>query len=158
MIIDLTKLINGTLSYQEFYFDDYKYDYSNKDILDIEYLKVKGYIKRITNEIFDINMEINAKLVLPCSITLKRVDFPLKVKINGNLEELLEEIGEKIENRLDIFPIVWENVLMEIPFKVVSEDAHNYTASGDGWKLVSDEDEESNNPFASLKEKLEKKV
>ena len=100
-------------------------------------------------------------MVLPCAITLEPVNYPFSVKISGNLEEMLEEINEnskKIENSIDIFPIIWENILMEIPMKVVSEKAKDIKLEGDGWRLITDEKREEINPeFAKLNQLFEEK-
>ena len=59
---------------------------------------------------------------------------------------ILEEIGENVKNNqntIDILPIIWENILMEIPMRVVSEEARNsdINMSADGWKFVTEEEE-----------------
>ena len=54
-------------------------------------------------------------------------------------------------NTLDIFPIIWENILMEIPMRVVSDEAKDIKLSGDGWKLVTEEDITSA-PLAELED------
>ena len=45
---------------------------------------------------------------------------------------------------------------MEIPMKVVSEDAANYKIEGNGWKLITEDDvhEEINPELAKLKDLL----
>ena len=93
---------------------------------------------------------------MPCAITLKPVDYPFSVEINGELEELLMENSKKFQNTIDIFPIIWENILMEIPMRVVSPnvDKSDIKLSGDGWKFASDE-ESSNNPFSELKDYID---
>ena len=71
--------------------------------------------------------------------------------------EEINENSQKIENSIDIFPIIWENILMEIPMKVVSEKAKNLKLEGDGWKLITDEKKEEINPeFEKLNQLLEK--
>ena len=53
-------------------------------------------------------------------------------------------MGEKFKNNqksIDILPIIWENILMEIPMKVVSDNTNNIVTSGNGWELLKDEDE-----------------
>ncbi len=44
---------------------------------------------------------------------------------------------------------------MEIPMKVVSENAKNIHMEGEGWKLLTDDDEgNTNSPFEKLNEIL----
>ena len=69
--------------------------------------------------------------------------------------EEIQEIAKKNNNSLDIFPIIWENILMEIPIKVTGPEATDLKLSGDGWKLVTEESEEKeNSAFAKLKDLL----
>jgi uncharacterized protein len=159
MIIDLTKLknnivkeiiINNICSFDE---------YINKnEILELNNVKVEGKIYKdvLDNYILDVNAE--GKAVLPCSITLKPVDYKFNIEINENIEEMLKEIEgfeKKLENSIDILPIIWENILMEIPNKVVSEDAKDIKLEGDGWKLITDDKKEDINPaFEKLNELL----
>ena len=59
--------------------------------------------------------------------------------INTYLDELIEN-ARNFTNTLDIFPIIWENILMEIPMKVVSEEIDDVKTSGNGWRLITDEE------------------
>ena len=69
-----------------------------------------------------MDLEVKGTMIIPCAITLKPTKIPYNIEINGTLNELLDEIDEKFTNILDIFPIIWENILMEIPMRVVSPD------------------------------------
>ena len=162
MIIDITRLLSGVDKNIPL---DITYSFNKEellgtDLIELNDVSIKGEItKNNRNEIL-INCEVNGVMVLPCSITLEPVNYPFSVIIDGNLEEMLEEINEnsqKIENSIDIFPIIWENVLMEIPMKVVSEKAKNLKLEGDGWKLITDDKKEEINPeFEKLNQLLEK--
>ena len=99
-------------------------------------------------------------MILPCSMTLKPVDYEFNIKVEGIMEELFEEIGEIVKNNqntIDILPIIWENILMEIPMKVVSEEAKDVRMEGNGWKLITEkeEGEEINPELAKLKDLLQ---
>ena len=96
-------------------------------------------------------------MIIPCALTLKPVEYPFSIKIEGDLEEIAEENPEKYinsKNSLDILPIIWENILMEIPMRVVSEDAEDITLSGDGWKFITGEEKTENSELSKLKELL----
>ena len=108
------------------------------------------------NELY-LDINISGTMVLPCSLTLVDVDYPFNVNVSGNVDEMLEEMdknSKKVQNTLDILPIIWENILMEIPSKVVSPEAENISLSGDGWKLVREEEKEENPELAKLKDLL----
>ena len=81
------------------------------------------------------------------------------VEIEGSREELIDEQAENVkkdENILDILPIIWENILMEIPMRVVSPGAEDKlnNLQGDGWKVITDEEKEINPELAKLKDLL----
>ena len=61
---------------------------------------------------------------------------------------------KKNEKTIDILPIIWENILMEIPMKVISPKAKDMKTKGDGWELITDSKEKGNNSLAKLKDLL----
>ena len=120
-------------------------------------IKVTGNITKDSLNDLYIDINISGTMVLPCSVTLVPVDYPFDINVSGNVDEMLEELdknSKKVQNSLDILPIIWENILMEIPSKVVSPEAENVELSGDGWKLVREEEKEENPELAKLKDLL----
>ena len=158
MIIDLTRLKNGIDEYIEINkvikFDS---NYSkNTELIDLKDTVLKGTIYKNSVDHIIIDFELEGCMILPCSITLKPVDYKFNCVINGDIEEIYEEIDKndkKSENSIDILPIIWENILMEIPMRVVSEEAKDIKLSGDGWKLVTEE--ETNKPLSGLADLLD---
>ena len=144
MNIDLTQFNLANVDYIDI---DEVYSFSKKelentDIISLDNVKVTGDITKNSMDEYIINVDINGKMVLPCAITLKPVDYKFMTHVDGNIEELLEEIGEKLEKgqkTLDILPIIWENILMEIPIRVVSDDIDDIQTKGEGWELVTDD-------------------
>ncbi len=161
MIIDLISLKNNIVDKIDV---DFSYSFTpeqlkSTDIRRLDNVKIKGTItKDVINE-YVISLDVNGEMILPCSVTLRDVIYPFSFEINGNFNEIMKEIDEfskKSENTIDIFPIIWENILMEIPMKVVSEDAKNFKIEGNGWKLITDDEhhEEINPELAKLKDLL----
>lgn len=130
----------------------------NTELISLKNVHVDGFFIKNAIEEIECKLTISGIMVLPCSITLKETDYPFETKINDTLTHLLEEIGDfekKVENTIDILPIIWENILMEIPMKVVSENASFEKQEGDGWKLITDDEEKVMNPaFEKLKDLL----
>ena len=153
MIIDITKLKSNIVD---------KIDIDEEVIVDSELLKetdiielkdtfVKGFITRDDLNSYNLNVIISGTMVLPCSVSLKPTNYEFSCSIDENIEELLEELGKTLknsENTIDIFPIIWENILMEIPMHIVNEDIHDVKLSGDGWRVITEveDDSESVNP------------
>ncbi len=143
MELDLTRLNNGLDKKMIFNFEkEFEKEDLPKDIIDMSVLKIEGTIFKDNIRGFVIRMNIEGTMILPCAITLKPVSFPFNIVIDDEISNLIEN-AEKINNSLDIFPIVWENVLMEIPLRVVSENADSQTLNGDGWKLILEEDKKN---------------
>jgi uncharacterized protein len=70
------------------------------------------------------------------------VNYPFNIKIYEviDLESKENEEYLKIDkNSVDILPLIWQNIVLEIPLKVLSPNLDRSNIKGDGWKLV-DED------------------
>lgn len=160
MNIDITRLKHSILEYIDINesMDVTKFQLENTGILSLKEVNVFGTITKDNLDNYLLDLKVEGIMVLPCSITLKPVDYNFSTEIQGNIEEMLEEINEinkKTENSIDIFPIIWENILMEIPIKVTSPDADKEKLSGDGWRLVTDDEGlKVSNAFDKLKDLL----
>ena len=132
-----------------------KEELEGTDIIELNNVSINGEITKDAIDDFTIYLSISGTMVLPCSLTLKPVDYPFNININGNLQEMLDEINEnskKIVNSIDILPIIWENILMEIPSKVTSEEASSMKVEGEGWKFVTEEEKKGNPELEKLKD------
>ena len=114
---------------------------------------IKGEIFKSITEELAVNLNVEGLMILPCSVTLKPVEYPFNIEINGEIGEILDNFDKNYKNTIDIFPIIWENILMEIPMRVVSDEAKDYKIEGEGWKLVTEEEHSS--PFDELKDLFE---
>ena len=124
------------------------------DLLKLEDIKVEGEIIKNSLGNIELSVDVDGVMVIPCAITLKPVNYPFSIEISGEIEELMENFDENstnFQNSIDILPIIWENILMEIPMRVVSEEAKNSNIKkeGEGWKFVTEE-EEKISPLSEL--------
>lgn len=120
------------------------------DIIDIEDARAVGDIFFDVSNELTIRCNVSGKMILEDSISLDSVEYPFSIDIDENIEENLE----KDENSIDILPILWQNIVLEVPLRFTKvNDLSKY--NGDGWKLISEEEASStsNNPFLELKEK-----
>ena len=148
--IDKNILIDTTYSFS-------KEEMEGTDLLKLDDVKIVGELHKNVLGNIVLSVDVSGVMVLPCAITLKPVDYPFSLVIDDEIEKLYENIEEKsinLQNTIDILPIIWENILMEIPMRVVSPDAEDIKLSGDGWKLVTDEDNK-NNPLSELMDMLD---
>jgi len=158
MNIDITKLKSGYQNYVEI---DFNYSFNEDelkgtDLLSLNDVKINGLLESSYDD-YHLDLEVSGVMELPCAITLEPVLYPFSIKIDENIEEFFENEEKKFkkgENIFDIFSIIWENILMEIPMKVVSEKAKNVHMEGEGWKLINDDEIKTNSPFEKLNEIL----
>jgi len=132
---------------------------SGTDLLKLNDVKINGEIFKNSLGNIELSLDVEGVMVLPCAITLKPVNYPFSIEISGEIEELMENFEENstnFQNSIDILPIIWENILMEIPMRVVSEEAKNsdITMEGKGWKFVTEE-EDKKSPLSELMDMLD---
>ena len=155
MNIDITRLKSGIDSNVliDLNYSFTKEQLENTNILELNDVKIKG---EITNGIEDyhLKLSIEGTMILPCSISLKPTKYPFSIEIDDDLSEFLEKNLENNQNSIDIFPIIWENILMEIPLKVVNEDLSDVKKEGEGWKFITDKEERINPELEKLKDLL----
>ena len=155
MNIDITRLRSGIDEYTNI---DLNYSFSkeqlnNTGILELNDVSIKGQITKNFDKLH-LNLKIEGVMILPCSISLKPTKYPFPIQIDDDLANLLEDFDKNEANTLDIFPIIWENILMEIPLKVVNDDLSDVKTEGDGWKFVTDKEERINPELEKLKDLL----
>ena len=136
-----------------------KEELSGTDLLKLDDVKIDGEIFKNSLGNIELNLSVEGDMYLPCAITLKPVKYPFNIEISGEIEELMENFEENernFQNSIDILPIIWENILMEIPMRVVSEEAENsnITKEGEGWKFVTEE-EDKKSPLSGLMDMLD---
>lgn len=131
MKIDLRKLyslasvdVDGTITFPE-------EKLKSAGIIRLEDVNVHG--KAIINyeDEIELNLDLSGKMYLPCAISLEEVEVPFATKI----EEIIGENNINNNFYLDLSDILWENIVLEIPIKVVKEGVQLETSSGKGWSV-----------------------
>ena len=110
--------------------------YSSTDIRDLKNLHVKGTISIDYEDNISLNLNIKGVMILPCAISLKDVTYPFSTDIEESIGNF-EEIYKNNKNSLDISYVLWENIVLEIPIRVVAENIEPSNTHGDGWELIS---------------------
>ena len=141
MKIDLTKLIYSNL-YRipvDSVFDIPKDYLKNTDMRDISPVKVTGYVSNNEEE-YELNINVSGEMILPCARTLKDVKYPFSIDIIEPIGENNENSLEIVQNSIDIFPIIWQYILMDVPLRVLHPDAKEFHIEGEGWHLITEDD------------------
>ena len=159
-MIDITNLLSNvekTIKIDEEIIYEQEY-LQNTDIISISPVNVIGEVSRNDIGDLDLNVSVKGELVLPCSVTLEPVKYPFSFEINELITEKDENNLKKDPNTLELKPYLWENILVEIPLRIVSENAYKKEYKGDGWQLIDEntKKENKNNPFEALNQLLDK--
>ena len=159
MNIDLTKLVTSYTEEIEVSGDVNIPDnmFLGTDVRALKDVKFLGSIIKLCDGDYQISGNLVGVMVLPDDITLESVEVNFASEIEENFSDFSkneEKNLEIVKNRLDITEFLWQNILVEIPLKVVSEKNVGMTLKGDGWRLITEEElekERSNNsPFSEL--------
>ena len=155
MKIDLTKMIYNNLYKisidEEIIIDEEMLN--GTDIRKISPVKVEGYLTDNEEE-YALDINVTGVMTLGCARTLKDVEYPFNIEINEIISENNDNSLEIIQNSLEIFPIIWQYILVDVPLRVLHPDAKEESLEGDGWRLITEDDmkEEINPKLAKLSE------
>lgn len=159
MNIDLTKLVTSYIEEIEVTGEVVIPEdlFKGTQVRGLKDVKFSGSITKLCDGDYQLTGSLTGVMVLPDDITLEDVDVKFESVIEENFSEMCKPEGKNLEiiqNRLDITEFLWQNILVEIPLKVVSEKNEGLMMEGNGWRLITEEElekEKSNNsPFSEL--------
>lgn len=111
--------------------------YKNMDIRDIKNVHVNGNIRINDLDEIEVDLSVTGEFILPCAITLEDVTYEFNTNVEENLGNF-NDFYDKRQNALDILSLLWENIVSEVPIRVVKEGVSLTNTHGDGWELVSE--------------------
>ncbi|NLW15149.1 MAG: DUF177 domain-containing protein [Erysipelothrix sp.] len=114
------------------------------EIKDI-YVEGSGFYDSKTSE-FIVGLDIECVVIVPCAISL----VPVEIEVNGKLSESFVFFPERLpeddrevlwveSDELDMWPLIWSEILSEIPLRVVDPTLEAYP-TGNGWAVLTEED------------------
>lgn len=112
-------------------------NYKNEEIIRLENIYASGYIIDNGTDDYEINLHITGTAILKSAINMGEVREDLDIKYEDFIRNLVE-IYKNSANTLDILPIIWENILLEIPIRAVNANDEFISTSGDGWEITNE--------------------
>lgn len=114
------------------------------NLLDLKDVHVEGNGRFVPKDRrLYVDLYIKGIMVLPCALTLEEVDYPFEIESTEvfSFDKTLpdEDIHEVKKNVVDITPIIFQNIMSEVPLRVVKDDATIKT-EGKGWKIINNEE------------------
>jgi len=123
---------------------------SNNDIRQIKPVKVNGICTIDKDEII-FALTIKGEMILPCARTL--VDVPYKFQIEATEvfttsqhytpEDEENEVHQLTDEVIDLAPYIKENIVLNIPFRVFSNE--EMIDEGEGWSYYTEDDQQETN-------------
>ena len=125
----------------------------NSGIRRLNNIHFKGNIKKLVDDTYSLEGVLSGTMILSDDITLEDYEY----NFTSEIEENIEETSINLQKTLDITDILWQNILIEVPSKVVNDKNKNIKLEGNGWRLISEDDLNSkNNPLSELEDLLRK--
>ena len=152
MHIDITKLLNRLE--REIRINDEvifpKELLENTRIYELINTKFDGVITFDYNEELLLKGTLSGLMILEDDLTLEKI----KREFSLDILENMQNYEQNQQNSIDIMPILWQNIVVEVPMRVTNSEIKDIKVQGDGWKVIAeDELEEKGN--LSLGELLE---
>lgn len=147
--------IDENLTFPEEVFEKYTHINGLKDIL----VQGTGNLDVKEKRLY-VELTITGMMLLPCALTLEELEYPFTVSstevFSFEKTDPEEDIREVKKNMVDLTPVVFENIMLEVPMRVAKEDA-DIVSEGKGWKMLdnaeTDKDDDYIDPrLAKLKD------
>ena len=125
----------------------------NSGIRRLSNIYFKGNIKKLVDDTYSLEGVLSGTMILADDITLEDYEY----NFTSEIEENIEETSINLQKTLDITDILWQNILIEVPSKVVNDKNKNIKLEGNGLRLISEDDlNNKNNPLSELEDLLRK--
>ncbi len=131
----ITLNTKGRLDFEEIL--DFQ-NYEDDRIISLENVKVAGFILDNGTDDYELKFNLTGTINLKSAINNSKVPYELNIEYDEFVNNLVENY-KKSANTLDILPIIWENILLEIPIRATNKDDTFESTSGDGWEILETE-------------------
>ncbi|PKR78522.1 hypothetical protein CEY16_01840 [Halalkalibacillus sediminis] len=119
----------------------------DNDIREISEVEINGEATA-ESKLIAVRFQVTGQMILPCARTLKDVEYPFDFEAVEQFTTVSYEASEENEIHfidrevLDLTPFIKENILLEVPIRVFSEDSSvdQITADGNGWSLLEEDE------------------
>lgn len=119
------------------------------DIRKLSNVHFTGSLSKLVDDTYELTGTIKGTMVIPDNITLEDYTYDF----TSEIEEKIEETRVNYQKTLDITEDLWQNILVEIPLYAVNDKNKDIKLEGDGWRLISEDEintNNDNNPFKDL--------
>ena len=156
LIIDLVNIPKDGLALNEnINFEGY--NLKKVGIQKLKNVKFSGAVKiDIADEVI-LKANLSGTMILLDAIDSSEIEYPFNIEIEENLTDNDEYNLEKAQNTLDIMNILWQNIVLEVPMRVVKKENENVSLQGEGWELIGDDTKKVDPRLSPLMDLLNRK-
>lgn len=156
LIIDLVNIPKDGLKLDEsINFEGY--DLKSVGIEELKDVKLNGSVKiNIADEVI-LKANLSGTMILLDAIDSSEIEYPFNIEIEENLTDNDEYNLEKKQNTLDIMNVLWQNIVLEVPMRVVKKENENVSLQGEGWELIGDDTKKVDPRLSPLMDLLNRK-
>jgi len=146
-IQELTKLQNINNEFEGFV--DLASYIEKTDIIKISPVEINGSFEIYDNSLYEFYFDIRCTLTLACAITLVEVPYEIDISVEEIFSSDINDDYNNIDGiTIDLLPIIWSNIILEKPMRVLSKDAYlNHQEETVDLEV----EEDINQVFANLK-------
>lgn len=112
-----------------------------RNLQDVMVNGIARYDHSLDRVYFDL--DITGTMIVPCAITFEDLALPFHICSTEVFAfdhvEADEDVHEVQGEIVEILPVIFQLILLEVPIKAVKEGITKYP-SGDGWEVLSEED------------------
>ncbi len=97
------------------------------------------------HQLFYVSGVVSGLMIVPCAITLEDIEYPFESPFNAVYSfDPTEDEGVllAVDDTVDVMDVVFDEILSEIPLKVVKEGLSEYPR-GEGWEVVREDEYEA---------------
>ncbi len=141
----IVKQINGCFSFDEMltFPDEMFHNLSQINGLKDVHVIGQGRLDMKNRRLY-IDFTVKGQMILPCAVSLENVDYPFDIDSSVVFAFYKpdddEDVIEVKRDMVDLTPVVFQEIMMDVPMRVVKDNATLKT-SGNGWKVLTEEDD-----------------
>ncbi len=142
-----TELLNSpkaTIFFDEGIVFEQKFISKINHLRELQDVEVNGQLMYdAQSDIATCHFEIQGVMIVPCSITNEDVEYPFSTSASQvfafHKVSKDEDVIEAKKDMVELMPVIFQNIILEIPLKVTKEGITQYP-KGKGWEVVTEED------------------
>ena len=120
------------------------------DIRRLTNVHFTGSLSKLVDDTYELTGTVKGTMIIPDNITLEDYTYDF----TSEIEEKIDETRVNFQKTLDITEDLWQNILVEIPLYAVNDKNKDIKLEGDGWRLISEDEIDTNNDNNPFKELL----